>query len=299
MKLILVVELLLLVAFLVLLERKILGLLQLRKGPNIVRFFGILQTICDRVKLIIKEILYTKNKRIAFFFRAPFLALVISIMIWQFIPRVLGNANGGGSVLLVLLLSSLTVFSIIGASWGSNNVYALVRRVRATAQMCSYEVVIFLFIRVFVFPIRFIDWEGLILSQNYYYLWLFGPVFFIMWVVVILAELNRTPFDLVERESELVGGYNVEYASFGFTLFFLAEYMSIWFMSAVTVLMFIRFGSGLFMTSFLVFLMVALVVLLRRLLPRFKFYDLIFLTWRVFLPLVLLILVFWALFLVY
>jgi len=277
------------VAFLVLLERKILGLLQLRKGPNIVGFYGLVQTVADGIKLVMKEILFTKNKRVLFFFFAPVFSIVLSLSIWEFLPRV---SVISGNVLLVLILSSISVFVIIGASWGSDNVYALIRGVRATAQMCSYEVVIFLFMGVFLFISVCLDWEGVILFQSYgyCYFWLFGFFFFFVWLRIILAELNRTPFDLVERESELVGGFNVEYASFGFTLFFLAEYINIWFMSFLTCFLFFPFMDSIFHISLGVFCVVVLNLFLRGLLPRFKFFDLIFLTWGVFLPVVLFVL---------
>lgn len=144
------------VAFLVLLERKVLGLLQLRKGPNIVGFYRVVQTILDGLKLIMKEILYTKNKRVSLFFFSPVFALFVAMVIWEFVPRVLVSSGRRG-VLLVLLLSSIIVFFLIRASWGSNNVYALVGGVRATAQMVSYEVVLFLFVGIIIFPVMFLD----------------------------------------------------------------------------------------------------------------------------------------------
>nr|YP_001481153.1 NADH dehydrogenase subunit 1 [Phallusia fumigata]CAL24363.1 NADH dehydrogenase subunit 1 [Phallusia fumigata] len=278
-----VVSLLLLVALLVLLERKVLGLAQLRKGPNIVGIYGILQTVVDGVKLLTKEMVLVTNDRFVFFYVSPFLLFSLATMGWFFMPGMGGGEGGGMTILVILYISSMGVYGVLWAGWGSGSVYSLMGGVRAVAQMISYEIVMALFILLLVYFSGSLDWEGL---GEYYgvggvgaTLWL---VVVVIWGGIVLAELNRVPFDLVEGESELVGGYNVEYSGYGFTLFFLAEYMNIWLLCWLSLVLFGGWNS-----LWMLVVAVVGVVYVRGLLPRYKFTDLIGLTWRIYLPIVL------------
>nr|YP_008083037.1 NADH dehydrogenase subunit 1 [Ascidiella aspersa]CCO25816.1 NADH dehydrogenase subunit 1 [Ascidiella aspersa] len=275
-----VLMLLLLVALLVLLERKVLGLAQMRKGPNIVGIYGIIQTVVDGVKLLLKEMVFVSGERFFFFFVSPVLGFVLALVSWFFFPEISGGDSSGGSVLFILAISSLLVYTVLWAGWGSGSVYSVVGGIRAVAQMVSYEVVLGLILLVLLY---FLGSFGLVGFGFYFdhgltlvYVALLGLV---LWWGVVLAELNRVPFDLVEGESELVGGYSVEYSGYGFTLFFLSEYLNIWAMSYLSALVFFSWHC-----LWLVFLGVVFIVYVRGLLPRYKFTDLIMLTWRIYLP---------------
>lgn len=275
-----VLILLLLVALLVLLERKVLGLAQIRKGPNIVGIYGITQTVVDGVKLLLKEMVFVSGERFFFFFVSPVLGFVLALVTWFFLPEISGGDSSEGAVLFILAISSMLVYTVLWAGWGSNSVYAVVGGIRAVAQMVSYEVVLGLIILFFLYFSSSFALSGLgfyyYLRLNLVYVALLGIV---LWWGVLLAELNRVPFDLVEGESELVGGYSVEYSGYGFTLFFLSEYLNIWAISYLTMLVFFSWYC-----LWLVFRGVVFIVYVRRLLPRYKFTDLIMLTWRIYLP---------------
>nr|CUH72609.1 NADH dehydrogenase subunit 1 [Rhopalaea idoneta] len=289
--LIVVLVLLLLVAMLVLLERNILGVDQLRKGPNITGWYGILQTVSDGIKLILKVFLFTPGMRFFFFFLSPLIGLFLSLFNWFFVSVSFVISSMEMTVVLTLFVGSMMVYTVVWAGWGSNSAYSVIGSIRAVAQMISYEVVLGLFVFFFIYNFSSYSWESFFFS-NYMGGFFFFFLLFFMWVVVMMAELNRTPFDLVEGESELVGGFNVEYSGSGFTLLFLSEYVNIWFMCAISVIIFFGFFFGFFFSFFMVFFLGIFVVHIRGLLPRYKFFDLIVLTWKVFLPLILFFLVF-------
>lgn len=277
--------LLLIVAFLVLLERKILRLTQMRKRPNIVGFYGIIQTIADRVKLLLKKFLILKHYTRFFFIIAPSIAFFLSLILW-FFPVI----NSSFSycelrIFIFLIIISLNRHTIVWARWRSSNIYSLIRAIRAVAQVVSYEVVLSFFIFLLIIKTRIINW--LVFHYKSYFFIFF---FFFTWAVIILAELNRTPFDLVEGESELVRRYNVEFSRARFTLLFLAEYLSIWLISLIFTIFFLP------KNIFMVILIVLFVVIVRAQLPRFKFIDLIFLAWKVLLIYVTLFIVFFFIF---
>nr|YP_002995737.1 NADH dehydrogenase subunit 1 [Clavelina lepadiformis]ACO40308.1 NADH dehydrogenase subunit 1 [Clavelina lepadiformis] len=281
-------SLLLLVAFLVLMERNILGLLQIRKGPNIVGFFGIIQTVMDGIKLLLKQYIFKNTYGFFFFLFSPILSLGLALLNWVVLPVPNVVASSNFSVLFTLFLSSVMVYTIVWAGWGSSSVYSLVGAIRAVAQMISYEVVIGFFFLFFLFYFKTFSWEGFFnTNQSFYNGFMF--VLFFLWMVIMLAELNRTPFDLVEGESELVGGFNVEYSGCGFTFLFLSEYINIWFMSSITIIIFFGLGSLMLFDFFVISMVVMLVVFIRGMLPRYKFTDLIFLTWTVLMPMVVFI----------
>ena len=274
------------VAFLVLIERNILGLVQERKRPNVVRVYGVVQTVIDRGKLLLKQIVLADGAHLVFFIISPIVCFILSLFSWAFVPVPFLLASSKYSILVTLFISSILVYPVLWAGWSSGSIYSLLRRVRAVAQIVSYEVVIGIFIAIIVLLFGYPSWEGFLYYELHRSsLRLFWSIF-IAWIAVILAELNRSPFDLVEGESELVSRFNVEYSGYGFTLLFLAEYINIWLMGFITALIFFGGGQIVLRTA-----VVFSGLYIRSIVPRLKFTDLIILTWKSFLPLVILALI--------
>ena len=274
------------VAFLVLIERNILGLVQERKGPNVVRVYRVVQTVIDGGKLLLKQIVLADGAHLVFFILSPIVCFVLSLFSWAFVPVPFLLVSSKYSILVTLFISSILVYPVLWAGWSSRSMYSLLRRVRAVAQMVSYEVVIGIFIAMIVLLFGYPSWEGFLYYElrrgTFRLFW----SMFIAWIAVMLAELNRSPFDLVEGESELVSGFNVEYSRYGFTLLFLAEYMNIWLIGFITALIFFGRGQIVLRTA-----VVFSGLYIRSMVPRLKFTDLIMLTWKSFLPLVILALI--------
>lgn len=279
-------RLLLIVAFLVLIERNILRLVQERKRPNIVGIYRVAQTVIDGRKLLLKQIVMADSARIVFFIFSPVLCFILSLFSWAFVPVPFILFSSKYSILITLFISSILVYPVLWARWSARSMYSLLRRVRAVAQIISYEVVIGIFIALLVLLFRYPSWERFLyyeLSRSTFRVFW---IIFITWVAVMLAELNRSPFDLVERESELVSRFNVEYSRYRFTLLFLAEYINIWLIRFITALIFFR-SIQVILRSIIVFIR----LYVRSIVPRLKFTDLIILTWKTFLPVVLLSLI--------
>ena len=274
------------VAFLVLIERNILGLVQERKRPNVVRIYRVVQTVIDRGKLLLKQIVLADRAHLVFFIISPIVCFILSLFSWAFVPVPFLLVSSKYSILVTLFISSILVYPVLWARWSSRSMYSLLRGVRAVAQMVSYEVVIGIFIAIIVLLFGYPSWEGFLyyeLHRNSFGLfWLT----FIAWIAVMLAELNRSPFDLVEGESELVSRFNVEYSRYRFTLLFLAEYINIWLIRFITALMFFG-GSQIVLRTRVVFSR----LYVRSMVPRLKFTDLIILTWKTFLPFIILALI--------
>ena len=274
------------VAFLVLIERNILGLIQERKRPNVVRVYRVVQTVIDRGKLLLKQIVLADRAHLVFFIISPIVCFILSLFSWAFVPVPFLLVSSKYSILVTLFISSILVYPVLWARWSSRSMYSLLRGVRAVAQMVSYEVVIGIFIAIIVLLFGYPSWEGFLyyeLHRNSFGLfWLT----FIAWIAVMLAELNRSPFDLVEGESELVSRFNVEYSRYRFTLLFLAEYINIWLIRFITALMFFG-GSQIVLRTRIVFSR----LYVRSMVPRLKFTDLIILTWKTFLPFIILALI--------
>lgn len=274
------------VAFLVLIERNILGLVQERKGPNVVRVYRVVQTVIDGGKLLLKQIVLADGAHLVFFILSPIVCFVLSLFSWAFVPVPFLLVSSKYSILVTLFISSILVYPVLWAGWSSRSMYSLLRRVRAVAQMVSYEVVIGIFIAMIVLLFGYPSWEGFLYYElrrsSFRLFW----SMFIAWIAVMLAELNRSPFDLVEGESELVSRFNVEYSRYGFTLLFLAEYMNIWLIGFITALIFFGRGQIVLRTA-----VVFSGLYIRSMVPRLKFTDLIMLTWKSFLPLVILALI--------
>ena len=288
--------LILAVAYTTYLERKVIGFMQLRIGPNRVGFKGLLQPFADVFKLLAKEIIIPAKSNKFLFFLGPVMVLVPAFVCWAVIPVaegvVLADLNVG--VLYVLAVSSLGVYGILLAAWSSNSKYAFLGAVRSAAQMVSYEVSMGLILLSVILLSGSLNLTEIVNSQKD--MWYALPLFplFIMYIISILAETNRAPFDLPEAEAELVAGYNVEYSSTPFALFFLGEYMNMVMLSAMTTIMFL--GGWLPVFDFLSFIpgvawfviktLLVLFVFLwaRATFPRFRYDQLMRLGWKVFLP---------------
>merc|ERR1711920_1205152 len=240
-----VIPLLISVAYFTLVERKIMGSIQRRKGPNVIGFLGLLQPLADGLKLFVKETILPSNANLLLFTLAPIMTFLLCLISWAVIPFsencVLSDLNIG--ILYLLAISSLSVYGIILAGWSSNSKYSFLGAIRSSAQMISYEVSIgFIILSVVICSSSF-NLTKIVLSQIN--VWFFIPLFpmFLMFCVSMLAETNRHPFDLPEAEAELVSGYNVEYSAMTFALFFLGEYANMLLMSSVLAILF--FGGWL------------------------------------------------------
>lgn len=294
--LIIVIPLLIAVAYLTLAERKVLGSMQLRKGPNIVGVYGLLQPIADGLKLFSKEAILPTHANLGIFIIAPILAFTLALISWAVIPYSRGAivADINISILYLFAVSSISVYAILTSGWSSNSKYAFFGAIRAAAQMISYEVSIGLIIMSVIVCTGSLNLTDIVLAQRD--IWYIIPLFpaSIMFFVSALAETNRAPFDLTEGESELVSGYNVEYSGMTFALFMLAEYSHIILMSLLTSLLFL---GGWLPFPFLdiipptinlaikTTLITFLFVWVRASFPRMRYDQLMQLLWKSYLPL--------------
>nr|YP_009941696.1 NADH dehydrogenase subunit 1 [Inimicus japonicus]QOC70767.1 NADH dehydrogenase subunit 1 [Inimicus japonicus]UOA66674.1 NADH dehydrogenase subunit 1 [Inimicus japonicus] len=289
-----IVPILLAVAFLTLLERKVLGYMQLRKGPNIVGPYGLLQPIADGVKLFIKEPVRPSTASPILFLIAPMLALTLALTLWAPMPLPYPILDLNLGVLFILALSSLAVYSILGSGWASNSKYALIGALRAVAQTISYEVSLgLILLNIIVFSGGFTLQTFSTTQES---IWLILPTWPLaaMWYISTLAETNRAPFDLTEGESELVSGFNVEYAGGPFALFFLAEYANILLMNTLSAVLFLGAShiplmpelTAMNLMTKAAFLAI-LFLWIRASYPRFRYDQLMHLIWKNFLPLTL------------
>nr|QEE94280.1 NADH dehydrogenase subunit 1 [Anopheles darlingi] len=273
------------VAFLTLLERKVLGYIQIRKGPNKVGFNGLLQPFSDAVKLFTKEQTYPLVSNYISYYFSPVFSLFLSLLIWMCIPYLIKLYSFNLGVLFFLCCTSLGVYTVMIAGWSSNSNYALLGGLRAVAQTISYEVSLALILLSFIFLIGNYNFMNFYNFQSYIWFIFFCFPLGLVWLASCLAETNRTPFDFAEGESELVSGFNVEYSSGGFALIFLAEYSSILFMSMLFVVIFL--GGDIY--SLLFFFKLTFIsfifIWVRGTLPRFRYDKLMYLAWKSFLPL--------------
>lgn len=287
----LIIPVLLAVALLTLLERKTLGYMQLRKGPNLVGPLGLLQPFADGMKLFIKENFKPHNSSTLLFILSPPAFFFLGILLWRVAPLETRGLKFSLSLLFVITFSRLSVYAILGAGWASKSKYALLGALRAVAQTISYEVRFGLVLLPLIFIVggwglfSFTQLQGL-------GIWILIPCFplFIMWFISSLAETKRTPFDLAEGESELVSGYKVEYAGAPFALFFIGEYANIIFINLITVVLFLGTSSSS-LALFKVFVIATKVMGLvfsflwvRASFPRIRYDQLMSLMWKAFLP---------------
>lgn len=295
--LVMVIPVLIGVAYFTLAERKIMSAMQRRLGPNVVGYWGVFQPLADGLKLVIKQtIVPNKAQRILFLF-APVYTFALALCAWAVIPygdgAVIANIELG--VLYLLAISTLSVYGLIIAGWSSNSKYAFLGALRSAAQMISYDVSLGLILLSVILCTSSCNISEIVTAQqNMWYVFPFWPLA-VMFFVSILAETNRAPFDLTEAEAELVSGYNVEYSAVGFALFFLAEYSNMFLMSVYTCILFL--GGWLAPTFLLSFIpgsvwlglktscLAFIFIWIRATLPRYRYDHLMFLGWKVFLPL--------------
>jgi NADH-quinone oxidoreductase subunit H len=297
----LVVPLLVAVAYLTLAERKVMASMQRRKGPNVVGFFGILQPLADGLKLLIKEPVLPSSANTVVFLAAPVVTFLLALISWAVIPfgegMVLSDLDIG--MLYIFAISSLGVYGVIMAGWSSNSKYAFLGALRSTAQMVSYEVSLGLIIITVLMCVGSLNLSEIVLAQEE--VWFAVPLFplLLLFFISCLSETNRAPFDLPEAEAELVAGYNVEYSSMGFALFFLGEYANMIMMSVLCVILFLGgwlpplsltifyWIPGSFWLGIKTIFFLFLYIWVRAAFPRYRYDQLMRLGWKVFLPLAL------------
>nr|CAH59792.1 NADH dehydrogenase subunit 1 [Zygaena afghana afghana] len=272
------------VAFLTLLERKVLGYIQIRKGPNKVGIMGILQPFSDAIKLFTKEQTYPMFSNYMSYYFSPIISFILSLMIWLLIPYYFNMISFNLGLMFFFCCTSLGVYSVMIAGWSSNSNYALLGGLRSVAQTISYEVSLVL---IMMSSIIFImDFNLMMFNEYQNIIWFFFLMIplSLCWFSSSLAETNRTPFDFAEGESELVSGFNVEYSSGGFALIFMAEYSSILFMSMFFSLMYLG-GYNLSLIFYLKLVLISfLFIWVRGTLPRYRYDKLMYLAWKSYLP---------------
>ncbi|WP_300662580.1 NADH-quinone oxidoreductase subunit NuoH [Hydrogenophaga sp.] len=300
------------VAYLTLWERKLLGWIQVRHGPNRVGPFGLLQPIADALKLLTKELIRPSAASNGLFRLGPIMAIMPALAAWVAVPfgpeAVLANVNAG--LLVILAITSIEVYGVIIAGWASNSKYAFLGALRASAQMVSYEIAIgfcFLIVVMTAGSLNLVDIvnsqaRGMAASEGLNFLswnWLpLLPIFFV-YLISGVAETNRHPFDVVEGEAEIVAGHMVEYSGMGFAIFFLAEYASMWLISVLAVLMFLggwlppvdsavfNWIPGWIWLGLKTFLVVSMFIWIRATFPRFRYDQIMRLGWKIFIPVTL------------
>jgi len=286
------------VAYLTLAERKVMAAMQARKGPNVVGPFGLMQPFADALKMLMKETIVPTGANRILFIVAPLLTMTLAMIAWAVIPVndgwAIANINVG--ILYLFAISSLGVYGIVIAGWASNSKYAFLGAMRSAAQMVSYEVSMGFVIVTVLLCAGSLNLTDIVRAQEH--VWFFIPLFpmFIVFFISTLAETNRAPFDLPEGESEIVGGFHVEYGAMTFGLFFLGEYANMILMSAMTSILFL--GGWLSPIPFAPFtwipgplwfiakicLVLFMFVWVRATFPRFRYDQLMRLGWKVFLP---------------
>nr|AQM57902.1 NADH dehydrogenase subunit 1 [Dendrolimus kikuchii] len=272
------------VAYLTLLERKLLGYIQIRKGPNKVGLNGILQPFSDAIKLFTKEQTYPSFSNYFSYYFSPIISFILSLIIWVLIPYFFNLVSFNLGLLFFLSCTSMGVYTVMVAGWASNSNYSLLGGLRAVAQTISYEVSLALILMSSIMMIMSFNLFMFFNYQMYIWMIMFMYPLSLCWMSSSLAETNRTPFDFAEGESELVSGFNVEYSSGGFALIFLSEYSSILFMSFLFVVLYLG-GYNMTFLFYLKMVMVSfLFIWVRGTLPRYRYDKLMYLAWKSYLP---------------
>nr|ALJ93778.1 NADH dehydrogenase subunit 1 [Megachile strupigera] len=284
--LMLIILILIGVAFLTLFERKILGYVQYRVGPNKVGFKGFLQPFSDAIKLFSKELFILGNINLMYYLISPIMMLLVSFLYWLIYPFYINLLFIDNGFIYMFMLLSLSIYPIMFGAWSSNSIYSMLGCLRSLVQSISFEVSLFMmFFVVFMFIEGFSMKNLFIFKMNFKLIIIFFPLY-LMFLLSMLIELNRVPFDLVEGESELVSGFNIEYYSGNFSLIFMSEYMSILFMMFILSMLFFNWGSGLLMLFIMMFHFY-FVIWIRSVLPRIRYDELMYLCWKKFLMIIL------------
>nr|YP_009915365.1 NADH dehydrogenase subunit 1 [Palomena viridissima]QLF99785.1 NADH dehydrogenase subunit 1 [Palomena viridissima] len=283
--LLMIICILICVSFVTLLERSVLGYIQLRKGPNKLGIVGLLQPFSDGIKLFFKEQIFPNKSNLLVYYMSPIFLLILSFTLWVLYPFLYNLYNFDYGVLFFLVCTGMSVYGIMLSGWSSNSNYALLGSLRSVAQVISYEVsMIMILLCVIIFVSNYNLLSFMYYQLYIWFLFLSLPLFF-CWISSCLAETNRSPFDFAEGESELVSGFNVEYSSGGFAFIFLSEYMNIIFMSMLTVILFLGCDLWSIFFYFKIMILVFWFIWVRGVLPRFRYDKLMYLTWKLFLPL--------------
>nr|YP_001648761.1 NADH dehydrogenase subunit 1 [Deinagkistrodon acutus]ABC55903.1 NADH dehydrogenase subunit 1 [Deinagkistrodon acutus]ACF60254.1 NADH dehydrogenase subunit 1 [Deinagkistrodon acutus]QGP73380.1 NADH dehydrogenase subunit 1 [Deinagkistrodon acutus] len=287
-----ILPILIAVAFLTLLERKLLGYMQLRKGPNLVGPLGLLQPIADGLKLITKETMKPTSSSPILFTLAPIMALSLSLISWAPMPMPNALTNMNLALLFIMAMSGMFTYAILWSGWSSNSKYPLMGAMRAVAQIISYEITLGLIIISLAIISGGYSLSSFMEVQEHSWLLFASWPLAMMWFTSTLAETNRSPFDLTEGESELVSGFNLEFSAGPFALLFLAEYTNILLMNTLSVMMFLNPGTsnpGLFTINLMLKTMTltTLFLWIRASYPRFRYDQLMHLLWKQYLPLTL------------
>nr|QGX04749.1 NADH dehydrogenase subunit 1 [Eryx tataricus]QJS52073.1 NADH dehydrogenase subunit 1 [Eryx tataricus] len=286
-----IIPILIAVAFLTLLERKLLGYMQLRKGPNLVGPMGLLQPIADGIKLIIKEPTKPTMVSPTLFMLSPIMALALALITWTPLPMPFPLTNMNLGLMFIMAMSGMFTYTILWSGWSSNSKYPLMGAMRAVAQIISYEVTLGLIIMSMATMTGGYSLQAFTITQEPMWLLMSSWPLAMMWFTSTLAETNRSPFDLTEGESELVSGFNVEFSAGPFALLFLAEYTNILMMNTLSTMMFMNPGPQTQPTLFTINLMTKTMILttmflwVRASYPRFRYDQLMHLLWKQYLPL--------------
>ena len=284
--LLILIPVLLNVAFITLLERKILAFSQLRVGPNKVAWSGRLQPIADAVKLFLNQVEGPFSRNFYIYLWSPMASLCLVLIIWRTLPALLGNLSFKYRIIVILLVIRFGVYPLLLSGWASNRKYALLGSLRGVAQTISYEIRLALIMLVFLVYLKSYELEEIV-SNSYVCMFIIIPIMCFMWLISCIAETNRTPFDFSEGESELVSGFNIEYGSGTFAIIFIAEYGRIYFLRILRASLIIGVPVESVKRNFLVIFIVFFWVWARSTLPRFRYDLLINLAWKELLPIAL------------
>lgn len=274
------------IAFLTLLERKILGVIQNRKGPNKVGVYGVIQPFSDAIKLFNKEIFKILKSNIYIYYICPILIFFIIVRNWLIIPIFTNIYYINYSLLVIILILTIMRYIFILIGWASNSIYSVVGTMRVVAQVLSYEVSFILITLILIILVEgcslvnFIQWQ-----ENIWFILILFPLFLVFFIR-ILAELNRRPIDFIEGESELISGFNIEYIRGGFALIMIAEYGIIIFLRYLILILFTNLLASFYIRLWFNFI-VRVIIFMRGLLPRIRYDELIYLCWKIILPFVL------------